>query len=166
MTDITVRKSQPVANQNAFALTRDIDPFRSMRDLLQRWDPFQEMTPLWNSDFQQNFSPAFEVKETNESYLFKADVPGVKEADIDVTITGSRLTISGQRNDEKEEKGETYYSCERKYGVFTRSYTLPEGADWEHVHADLKAGVLTVAVPKLPAIQPKKVLVKSMPTKA
>ena len=165
MADITVRKSQPVSNQNQYGLTRDIDPFRSMRDLL-RWDPFQEMTPLWKADLQQTFSPAFEVKEANDSYLFKADVPGVKEADIDVTITGSRLSISGQRNEEQEENGETYYSCERKYGSFTRTYTLPEGADWEHVHADLKGGVLTVAVPKLPEIQPKKVLVKSMPTKA
>jgi HSP20 family protein len=110
--------------------------------------------------------PDFEVKETKDAYLFKADVPGVKEADIEVTVTGNRLTLAGSRAEEKEEKGDTYYSCERKYGSFTRAYTLPEGADLEHPHADLKAGVLTVAVPKLPEVKPKKVEVKSIPVKA
>jgi HSP20 family protein len=162
MADITIRKEN---GQQQNLATRDYDPYRMMRDML-RWDPFQEMAPLFNNEPTYSFSPAFEVKETKEAYLFKADVPGVKEQDIEVTMTGNRLTISGNRNEEKEEKTETYYSCERKYGTFSRSYTLPEGSDFEHIHADLKAGVLTVAVPKLPEVQPKKISVKAAPTKA
>jgi HSP20 family protein len=164
MADITVRKNEGNTPDRAI-VTREYDPFRAMRELM-RWDPFKEMEPLWGPDLPSEFAPAFEVKENEGSFLFKADVPGVKENDIEITVAGNRLTISGMRNEEKEEKSETYYSCERKYGTFTRSYTLPEGADLEHVHADLKAGVLTVGVPKLPALQPKKITVKAAPTKA
>jgi HSP20 family protein len=163
MADITVRKSSGGSTPAPIA-PREYDPFRAMREMF-RWDPFKEMVPSW-SELQSEFAPAFEVKENNESYLFKADVPGVKEGDLEVTVTGNRLSITGQRTEESEEKTETYYSRERKYGSFSRSYTLPEGADLEHVHADLKAGVLTVAVPKLPEVQPKKIAVKSATTKA
>lgn len=78
-----------------------------------------------------------------------------------MTMTGNRLTISGKREEEKEERGDTYYACERTYGSFSRAFTLPEGADMEHVQADLKASVLTIAVPKKPEVQPKKVAVKA-----
>lgn len=161
MADITVRKS---GSSTPAVSTREYDPFRAMREMF-RWDPFNQMAPAW-PELQGEFAPAFEVKENKESYLFKADVPGVKENDIEVTVTGNRLTISGQRNEEVEEKSDTYFSRERKYGSFSRSYTLPDGADLEHVHADLKGGVLTVAVPKRPEVQPKKIAVKSLPTKA
>ena len=156
MADITVKKSN--TGQALAPTTREYDPFRAMRELL-RWDPFKEMTPMWPSELQGEFVPAFEVKENKDSFLFKADVPGVKEGDLDISVTGNRLT--GTRSEEKEEKNETYYASERRYGSFTRSYTLPEGADLEHIHADLKAGVLTVAVPKLAEAQPKKIAVKS-----
>src|SRR5581483_5983705 len=159
MADITVRK-ETGKTPETHIMPREWEPFRVMRDLL-RWDPFGEMTPLLKAEPILTFAPDFEVKETKDAYLFKADVPGVKENDIEVTLTGNRLTIAGNRSEEKEEKTETYYSAERKYGTFTRSYTLPEGADLEHLHADLKAGVLTVAVPKLPEVQPKKIAVKS-----
>jgi HSP20 family protein len=162
MADITVKKTN--GGQALAPMAREYDPFRAMRELL-RWDPFKEMTPIWTAE-PGEFAPAFEVKENKDSFLFKADVPGVKEGDLDITVTGNRLSISGSRTEEKEEKNETYYSSERKYGTFTRSYTLPEGADLEHIHADLKAGVLTVAVPKLAEIQPKKIAVKSAATKA
>jgi HSP20 family protein len=164
MADIAVRKQNGGAVQPA-QITREYDPFRLMRDMLS-FDPFKEMMPIFPRIEAEAFAPAFEVKETKEAYLFKADVPGVKETDIEVTLTGNRLTINGQRNEEKEEKSETYYSCERKYGSFSRTYTLPEGADVEHIHADLKAGVLTVGVPKLAEAQPKKIAVKAAPTKA
>lgn len=164
MSDITVRKSNDASPQIASPGAREFDPFRAMRDMF-RWDPFKEMAPAWPAETQGLFAPAFEVKENKDSYVFKADVPGVKESDLEVTLTGNRLTISGQRNEEKEEKTETWYSSERKYGSFSRSYTLPEGADLSHVQADLKAGVLTVAVPKLPAVQAKKISVTSTPSK-
>ena len=136
------------------------DPLRTARELL-RWDPFREMVPFWPSEEVVAFVPAFEVKETDSGYVFKADLPGVREEDLDITRTGNRLTIRGQREAEKEEREETYYAYERRYGAFTRSFTLPEGVDDEHIHAELKDGVLELIVPKRAEAQPKKIGVKS-----
>src|SRR5262249_47223344 len=105
--------------------------------------------------------PSFEVKETKDSYLFKADLPGVKEEELDISLTGNRLTVSGQRQEEKKDEGETYYAYERRYGTFSRAFTLPDGVDAEHVQAGLKDGVLTVVVPKKPEVQPKRIQVKA-----
>ena len=139
------------------------DPIRMMRDLMN-WDPFGEMTPF-AAQAPAGFVPTFEIKETKEAYLFKADVPGVKESDLEVTVTGNRLTVSGKREAEKQEQTDTYYSYERSYGDFTRAFTLPEGVDMNGVHADLKDGVLTLSVKKTPAAQPKKIAVQSAATK-
>ncbi len=106
------------------------------------------------------FSPAFEVKETKEGYSFKADLPGVAEKDVEVTRTGNRLAISGKREAERQDKGETYYACERSYGSFTRTFTLPDGIDGERIRAELKDGVLSVLVPKLPEAKPQKIAIK------
>ena len=156
MTDITVR------NDNGGQVQPSL---QSRLQELFKWDPFREMEPRWGTAAIGTFAPDFEVKETKDAYLFKADVPGVKESDLEVTVTGNRLSIAGQRSEEKEEKGETYYSRERRYGSFSRGYTLPEGVDVEHLHAELKDGVLTVAVPRRPEAQPKKIAVKSSPSK-
>ena len=134
------------------------DPLVWARDLL-RWDPFREMTVYPTFPSEMTFSPAFEVKETKDAYLFKADLPGIYEKDLDISRTGNRLTVSGKRESEKEDKGDTFYAMERSYGYFTRSFTLPDGIDEEHIRADLKDGVLTIAIPKKPEAQPKKISV-------
>jgi HSP20 family protein len=76
-------------------------------------------------------------------------------------MTGNRLTISGKREAEVEERTDTYYACERSYGSFTRAFTLPEGTDGgDRIRADLKEGVLTLLLPKKPELQPKRIEVK------
>ena len=78
------------------------DPFSFFRDFIP-FDPFREMEPtFYEKKFE--FAPAFEVKETKESFIFKADVPGIKEQDLEVNVAGNRLTISGKREAEKEER--------------------------------------------------------------
>jgi HSP20 family protein len=135
--------------QDVPAVAANWDPFRLMREML-RW----EGEPL--ADYRA-FAPTFDVKETKDSYVFRADLPGVKDKDLDVQLTGSRLTIGGHREEEKREQGETYYATERSYGSFSRSFTLPEGTDAERVSAELKDGVLQVVVPKKPEVQPKRI---------
>lgn len=135
-----------------------------MRSLL-RGDPFREMAPLFQ-DEPATFMPAFEVKESKEGYLFKADVPGIKADDLDITANGSRLTVSGHRELEKEDKQETYYAFERSYGSFSRSFTLPDGCDLEQVKADLRDGVLTLLVPRRPEVQPRKISLRPDEAKA
>lgn len=138
---------------------REWDPFRTMRDIM-RWDPFSELAPRWFGE-EIAFNAAFEVKETKDAFVFKADLPGIKAEDLDVKLTQNRLTVSGKREAEKTEKGDTFYTYERSYGSFTRSFTLPEGVAAEKIDADLKDGVLTVTLPKKPEAQPKQIAVKA-----
>jgi HSP20 family protein len=149
-----VRRQDPAAANLPAA---SWDPFRMMREMM-RWDPFREMSPLFSSEGTKGmFVPDVDVKETPSSYVFKADVPGLKEKDVDVSFTGNRLTLSGKREEEKHEESATFFTTERSYGSFTRSFTLPAGTDTEHATADLKEGVLTITVPKKPEVQPKKI---------
>lgn len=135
------------------------------------WDPFRLMDQLLRTETAPQkvertpFAPRFDVKETAESFTFHADLPGVKESDVDIALNGSRLTISGKRElaqpkeapKEGQTQSENYFLTERSYGSFSRSFTLPESADFEKVGAELKDGVLTVVVPKRAASQPRKV---------
>lgn len=144
------------------------DPLRAMRDFL-RWDPFREMAPTFPSFpalASSTFNPSFEVTENKDAYLFKADVPGVKQEDIEITTTGNRLQISGKRDSEQETKNETVYTYERQYGSFTRAFTLPDGADLEHAKSELKAGVLTLVIPKQPGAQAKKIAISTSGSKS
>jgi HSP20 family protein len=135
------------------------DPFQMMRDLL-RWDPFREMERL-GSWSELAFSPDVEFKETKDAYIFKADLPGVQEKDLDISVTGNRIHISGKREEEETREDDRYYAYERSYGGFSRSFTLPEGANADDVTAELKDGVLTVRVPKRPEVQPRRISVQS-----
>jgi HSP20 family protein len=147
--------------QQHLAQRGEWDPFRMMRDLL-RWDPFGEMmAPYGSPERGMMFAPAFEVRETPDAYVFKADLPGVKDEDLEIAVTGNRLTVSGHREAEERREGETFYAFERSYGTFTRAFTLPDGIDADHVQADLRDGVLTVQVPKKPELQPKKIQLKA-----
>jgi HSP20 family protein len=160
MSDLTIRKQnggQIMQQPEAF------EPFAWARQLLH-WDPFRTIAPM---GFEPtSYVPAFEVKETKDAYQLRADVPGVKEHDLEISLVGNRLTVSGKRETEKEDKGETYYTCERTYGSFVRSFTMPDGIDPEHVRADLKEGVLMIAVPKLPEAQPKKIAISKAEKKS
>ncbi len=150
-----IRKSETQGQQNV-PTPVEWEPFRAMRDLL-RWDPFRELAPFRAPETA--FSPDFEVKETKDAYVFKADVPGVKDSDLDITLTKNRLTVQGKREAEQEEKQDTYYAYERSYGSFTRSFTLPEGVDADHLRADLTNGVLTIVLPKVAEAKPRKITV-------
>jgi HSP20 family protein len=154
------RENSPKAPVPTRRLAREWDPFRSMRDLM-RWDPFGELAPTWTALEGGAFAPDFDVKETKEAFTFTADLPGVAEKDLQVQLAESRLTISGKRESEKTEQGDTFYASERSYGSFTRSFTLPQGIDADKVRAELKNGVLSVVVPKRLETQPKKINVTS-----
>ncbi|SRR5258706_4341029 len=136
------------------------DPLQTLRDLFE-WDPTAQLPSLLGREMFA-FIPAFEVKETADAYVFKADLPGVAEEDLEITLTGNRLNVSGRREAEKSEEGESYYAYERAYGTFNRSFTLPEGVDPEHVEAELKHGVLMLRVPKRPEHHPKKISLKGL----
>jgi HSP20 family protein len=134
------------------------DPFRLMREML-RWDPFRELAPYPTKE-QLRFSPSFDVKETPEGFVFKADLPGIKEQDLEISLTGKRLNVTGKREVEERKEGEHFYSFERSYGSFSRTFTLPDGVQADKVHAELKDGVLTLMLPKKTEVKPKKIDIK------
>jgi HSP20 family protein len=132
------------------------EPFRIFQDLLG-WNPFNELDRMIGRPAEEVFSPDFDLREGPDAYTFKADLPGVREEDLEVNVTGNRMTISGRREEEPVAEGESYYLCERAAGTFSRSFSLPEGCDPDHVKAELKDGVLTVKLPKRPEVKPRKV---------
>jgi len=135
------------------------EPFRWMEDW-GRWDPLRNVTPGYPTS-EVAFSPDFEIEETSDRYVLKGDLPGVAESDLDISMSGNRLTISGKRHAEKKEEGVNYYCYERSYGSFSRSFTLPSDADVEQVKADLNNGVLTLEVHKTAEAQPRRIALGS-----
>ena len=111
----------------------------------------------WQSTPVPVFAPRFEVKDTKEAFVFKADLPGVEGKNLEVSLTGSVLSVSGLRIEDDSQKGETFFAHERAYGNFSRTFTLPEGINRDQVSCALKDGVLTLLVPKTPEQQPKKI---------
>ena len=160
MANIDVRKGTQQESRPLASRGEEWDPGRLMRGLLG-FDPFREMTG-WRG--QMSFTPAFEVKETKDGYVFRADVPGIREEDLEVHLTGHRLTISGKREAETREEHETFYAVERSYGSFSRAFQLPDGIDANRVVADLHDGVLSVTVAKVASMQPKKIAVSTAGT--
>jgi HSP20 family protein len=140
-----------------FEPLRSWNPFRMM-DAMLSWDPFRDMAGPWLRQGEV-FLPRFDVKETKDGYFFHADLPGVKESDLDISVTGNTLTVSGKREDEHQEEGDQYHTTERSYGQFTRSFSLPEGTDLDNVKADLKDGVLTIHLGKKAEVQPRRISV-------
>jgi HSP20 family protein len=152
MTNLVKRETRDVARRAS--PEHRLDPFRMM-DALLRWDPFPGD---WGGVSQTlDFAPRFDVKETKDAYVINADLPGVKDEELDVSLSGNLLTISGKREEEHREEGESYYAMERSHGSFARSFTMPDGVDAENVSADLKRGVLTLRIPKKPEAQPKRI---------
>jgi HSP20 family protein len=139
-------------NGNEAVSTRYVarDPFQFARDLLS-WDPF------FSNRQVSAFVPAFEVKETNEAFVLKADIPGVAENNLDIAVHNNVLTISGHRQAEERKEGESYALFERQFGSFSRSFSLPETADGERVEAKLESGVLTLTITKRAEAKPRKI---------
>ena len=103
------------------------------------------------------WSPPLEVYEKEDEYVVRAELPGMKKDEIDVSVVEDTLTIKGERKAEEEVKEENYYLCERCYGSFERSVTLPSAIDTEKIKASYENGVLEIRLPKVPAVKPKKV---------
>lgn len=136
--------SQQLARRDPFwQLMRD--PFQMIRDFFV--DPFRAFQhPFIGQELAWN--PSFEVRETANAYVFKADLPGVKQDDIDIQLVENRLLITGKRDQETEQDEGTLHTYERMYGSFQRAFALPDHADLDKISTDLKDGVLTIVVPK------------------
>lgn len=107
------------------------EPFRAMGTRLSDW-----------------LSPASEASSDDTVYRIALELPGVEEADVELTLDEGVVSVKGEKKTSREEKGETWFFSERQYGAFSRSFRLPADADEAAVQADLKDGVLTIVVPR------------------
>ncbi len=124
------------------------DPFALARELFA-WDPYARSSSA--------FAPTFDVKETAESFVVRADLPGVAEKDIDVSVHNGVLAITGARQAEERKEGESFYLYERQFGSFSRSFALPDAADAERIEAKLVNGVLELSIGKRAEAKPRKI---------
>ena len=141
-------------------------PFRELEEVERRFDDIfgRPFVPAAWRRFpirEMAWAPAVEVFEKEDKFVVRADLPGVKEEDIDVSIEGDMLTIKGEKESESEVKEESYYCCERSYGSFYRSIALPATVDSKKIEASYEDGVLEVSLPKAAKSKSKKVTVSA-----
>jgi HSP20 family protein len=137
--------------------TRILQPLQaSIPDLFSR-DPFFRS---FEEDWNLSRTPDFDLIETPESFIVKADVPGFTKDQISVDVEGSNLVIKGQKQEEKEDKNHIYALRERSSMSFQRSIPMATAVDIEKVKANLNAGVLEVQVPKDAERQAKKIQIE------
>jgi HSP20 family protein len=101
--------------------------------------------------------PVVDVMETEEEYQIRAELPGVEKKDVKLSMEKGVMTISGHREQEKEEKGKRYHRIERAYGSFARSFTVPDAVEEQKVTAEFKNGLLTILLPKSEKAKPKSI---------
>jgi HSP20 family protein len=135
--------------------------------LLVRPEPFStEFNRLFNSLWDQpavsqRWIPEMDLVETEDNYLLKADLPGMKQEDVALEFNDGMLTISGERKAEYERKEKGFFRLERSMGKFSRALTLPDGIDPDKIRAEFHDGVLEVTIPKPEERKPRRIEVAS-----
>ena len=142
---------------------------------LSTWSPFGDLVNMQRelgrvfdnlfSDakgdvFVADWAPRVDVMEQKDSYIIKAEMPGVNKDDVRITLHENVLSIRGEKKQEKEEKDVNYHRIERSYGTFERQFALPTGVKSDKIDASYKDGILTVTLPKVEEAKPKEIEVK------
>lgn len=127
---------------------------------------FARMLPGYADDDSRvvgsTWSPAVDIKEEDDRFVIRADIPGVSPDDIDISMEKGVLTIKGERKHEAEEDKEGFHRIERAYGTFMRRFSLPENVDADKISASSKDGVVELVLPKaVEDNQPKKITVNN-----
>ncbi len=126
------------------------------------------MNDLSSSRFFSNFGetgdlmPAFDISETDDHIVVRADLPGIDAKDLDINLSGNVLSISGEKKKEQEQKDENHYSIERQFGSFCRTFTVPAEVKEEGIEATYKDGVLRLKIPKAESAKRRKIEVKQV----
>ncbi len=137
----------------------DVDRLGSEMDRL-----FNRFLDRWSPEFpfrEGQWMPSVDVSETGKEIMVNAELPGMDAKDIDISVSGTVLTLKGERKREYEEKDENLYRIERRYGAFSRSIQLPAGVDPEKAEATYKDGVLKLTLPKTKEESISKIRVKA-----
>ena len=127
---------------------KEMEQFHNRLASLWNWEPLRVNGGLEEALTVAEWSPRVDIVEDEKEFVVQAELPEMKREDVKVTVADGVLTISGERQQEKEEKNKKYHRIEREYGSFVRSFTLPAGASGDKVSADFKDGLLKVHLPK------------------
>ncbi len=129
---------------------------QNARDFFDRFFE-DEFLPLRG---EKSWAPAFDISENEKGYMVSAELPGIDEKDLEITIAGGMLSVKGEKKQETEEKGETYHRIERTYGSFHRSFRIPDAVQEDKVDATYKDGILKLVIPKAQGSAVKKITIK------
>ena len=147
-------KSDITKTNQDTAVSRPRDVFSAMRDEMDRmFHRFEFGLPRWPTQLSREAAltvPELDIRENANAIVVEAELPGVDEKDVTVTLANGVLTIKGEKKHEKEEKGESYHVTERSYGAFERAVRLPDTVDDAKVEAKFDKGVLRVTAAKRP----------------
>lgn len=142
------------------AMTR-YHPFQPIRSLQREIDRlFGDFRPMFGEEEEAAsavWAPSMDLTETEGEYIVKMDVPGVSKEDVVVSLEDKRLSVRGERREERKEESENRLALERSYGSFYRSFALPNAASEEDVAAQMNDGVLTIRVKKVEASKPRRI---------
>ncbi|MAG14654.1 MAG: molecular chaperone Hsp20 [Dehalococcoidales bacterium] len=141
-------------------------PFRELENIEQHFeDVFDRswLPAVWRRipSLEMGWAPAVEVFEKEGKFVVKAELPGIKEEDMDISVVDNTLTIKGEKKTESEVKEEDYYCCECSYGSFSRSIALPSNVDAKKIAASYEDGVLGISLPKASEVKPKKISISA-----
>lgn len=141
-------------------MTRFVAPpqdFKTLQSQLNRlFEPFARVAAPDEELVGGMWAPPVDVAETQEKILVRAEVPGMRQEDIQIEFENGMLTIRGERKLEKQE-GVTWHRVERTYGTFSRTFTLPRTVDPEKIAATYREGVLEIEVPKREEAKPRQI---------
>lgn len=138
------------------------DPFREIEDMFDRYNRAVGWPRSGSHELMTtgDWSPRVDIVEDDKEYVINAEIPEVKKEDVKVNVDNGVLSIQGEREQEKEEKGKKFHRVERAYGSFTRSFTLPDNADGTKTKARFKDGMLKLQIPKTKKVKSKSTEVK------
>lgn len=136
---------------------REMTPLEELRNEMDRI--FDDMVPFsWREENGKDYwTPSTDMIETEDAYMITVDLPGANKNDIKISVQDHRLTVSGERREEKKEEKENYLRRERYRGSFLRTFTLPESVREDKIKAGFENGVLEIRVPKSEKTKPKTV---------
>ena len=131
------------------------DPFAEMRAEMDRlFDTFLgrgffgRPAPSGSAEPAVTLAPNIDIRENDKEIIVEAELPGIDEKDIQLSVRDGVLSLKGEKKSERDEKKDTYHVIERSYGSFERSFELPDSADQDQIKADFNKGVLRVVIPK------------------
>jgi HSP20 family protein len=120
-------------------------------------DLFGRMPATTASSGERMWAPAVDIWETKDNLALAFEIPGVREKDLSVSITGDHLTVKGERRFDRDVKDESYHRLERVYGKFERTIQLPTDVQSDKIKATYRDGVLEITLPKAEAVKPKEI---------